>query len=67
MKFGFKRPCVFFEETKFKMLNLSDRGQRSLNDLDLGLSYIVMYSFIWLYIHLQCIFTSQASIYSLSI
>ena len=28
------------------MLNLSDLGQRSMSDLDLGLSKIVMYSFL---------------------
>ena len=39
MKFGFKRPGVFFlRKRSLKMLNLSDLGQRSMNDLDLELS-----------------------------
>ena len=44
-----------------KMLNLSDIGQRSMNDLDLGLSEIIIYSFILLYVPT---FTSKASIVS---
>ena len=43
------------------LLNLSDLGQRSMNDLDLGLSSIIMYSFILLYVPT---FSSQASIVS---
>ena len=59
-KFGFKQPN-FFKETKLEMLNLSDLGQRSVNDHDLGLSQIVVYSFIWLYVPTV---TSKASIVS---
>ena len=58
MKFGFKRPsvfccccCFFFcfflgKEVCFffQILNLSDLGQRSVNDI--GLSEIAMYTFI---------------------
>ena len=39
MKFGFKQPSVFFFRKKsLKMSNLSDLGQKSMNDLDLVLS-----------------------------
>ena len=40
---------LFFLGKELKMLNLSDLGQKPMNDLDLGLSLIIMYSFIWLY------------------
>ena len=57
MKFGFTRLIVLFSfrKRRLKMLNLSDLGPViykitvpawSLNDLDLGLPLIVMYSFI---------------------
>ena len=49
MKYGFNSLVLFlffFRKRSLKMLNLSNLGQRSMNDLDLGLSYIVMYSFI---------------------
>ena len=43
MKFGFKRPSGFFfvfflRKRSLIMFNLSDLGQRSMNNLDLGLS-----------------------------
>ena len=57
MKFGFKRPCVFFRKRSLKMLNLSDLRQRSINDLDLGLSY-------YLFDYNVPTFTSQTSIVS---
>ena len=38
MKFAFGRPSVCLRKISLKMLNLSDLGQRSMNDLDLGLS-----------------------------
>ena len=38
MKLGFKHPSVFSRKRSLKMLNLSDLGQRSMNDLDLKLS-----------------------------
>ena len=38
MKLGFKQPSVSFRKRSVKMLNLSDLGQRSMNDPDLRLS-----------------------------
>ena len=41
MKFGFNR---FLRKRSLKMLNLSDLGLRSMNDLDLRYSYRFMFS-----------------------
>ena len=42
MNFGFKRPsvffCFFFRKRSLNFFNLSDLGQRSMKDPDLGLS-----------------------------
>ena len=38
MKFGFNSLVFFLRKRSLKMLNLNNLGQRSMNDLDLGLS-----------------------------
>ena len=43
MKFGL---YFFFRKRRLKMLKLSDLGQKSMNDLDIELSKMFMFSFI---------------------
>ena len=42
----------FFRKRSVKMLNLSDLGQRSMNDLDLRLSCTHLFGYMYTYIHL---------------
>ena len=45
IKFWLQSAQRFLRKRSLKMLNMSDLGQRSLNDLDLWYSYMFMFSF----------------------
>ena len=63
MEFGLKWPSVFLRKRSLKMLNLSDLGQRSINDLDLGhkSSCTNEFDYMYTYIHLTISIVSWKS------